>query len=92
MCSAIGIKALMVGAMCWLAAFNLYKWTLAEHSRFLTSWALFITFFHVALSLKCSIDTEILKKKHYLVANHIVAEVTLPLNLVVTIVYWLLLW
>ena len=92
LCSAIGIKALMVGTMCWQAVYNLYKWTLVEHSRALTSWALLLTFFHVALSLKCSIDTEISKKRRYLIANHIVAEVTLPINLVVTIVYWLLLW
>jgi len=42
----------------------------------------------VAISLKCSIDTSINRKKFWLAAHQYLFELTLPLNLLTSGVYW----
>ena len=56
--------------------------------RQLTYWALFSTTAMLAISLKCSFDDQIHKKRVWLRAHHVLFELLVPLNLLATTVYF----
>lgn len=84
-------KAILVGVLGLLSVmcFVLYPvQLLAKQLSYLT---LFATFALLVISLKCSMDTEIMRKRRWLRAHHILFELLVPLNMLVTAVYWTLL-
>ena len=85
------IKAMLLGLLFWVDAFNFYNYDTWSMMKKLTHWTQWLTLISVSLSLYCSMDFEISKKKSILNLNHKLFEIITPMNLVVTIVYWIML-
>ena len=88
MTSPFCVKAVLLGILLTIMAYVHYMYTLVGCARELTHWALWLTTLQIAISFKCSLDTEIESKKGWLAAHHILFEIVTPMNLLVTTVYW----
>jgi len=85
---AFTTKAILIGVLGFMcvACFMLYPIGLLASQ--LSYWGLFLTFAMVVISFKCSLDTQISRKRRWLRAHHILFELLVPLNMLVTVVYW----
>ena len=75
-------------------AFMFYTWPLSILVRQVTCWANLLTFTQLAISLYCSVmldSSTIGKARKTLATHHALFEVIVPINLMVTAVYWILL-
>ena len=68
----------------------IYEWEVHRLLRYFTNWAMIMTYLNIALSLKCSLDTKIEQKKNWLAFHHLSFELSCPMNLVSTSIYWTL--
>ena len=82
------IKSLALGVLLWINAFAFYWWRLRAMAEELTYWTLWVTTTFCLISMKCSLDMNINKKRGWLFAHHVLFETIAPLNILVTSVYW----
>ena len=82
------IKPLALGVLLWVNFFAMYKWSWKAMAEELTHWTLWLTMSFCIISMKCSLDMNISKKRGWLVAHHVLFEFICPLNILVTSVYW----
>ena len=47
-----------------------------------------LTWLNIALTLKCSLDTEIERKKTWLALHHLTFEIICPANIMIVAIYW----
>ena len=83
---SFNMRALVLGHLFTINAYILVTYDLCTCATELSHWGLWLTTLWVAISLKCSVDSEISSK--WLVANHILFEIITPMNLLITVVYW----
>ena len=82
------IKSLALGVLLWINAFAFYWWEFHKMAEELTYWTLWVTTTFCLISMKCSLDMNINKKRVWLFAHHVLFETIAPLNILVTTVYW----
>ena len=82
------IKPLAFGVLLWVNTYAMCVWSWIAMAEELTHWTLWLTMSFVFISMKCSLDMNIDKKRGWLVAHHVLFEFICPLNILVTSVYW----
>ena len=84
------VKALLFGVLAWITLYPIAftPCPLLELMETISHWACWTTTLFCFVSMKCSLDTGISKKWGWLTLHHLLFEITLPLNIVVTTVYW----
>ena len=83
------IKPLALGVLCWVNAYAFYVWDFFRMAEELTHWTLWLNMAFCLISMKCSLDMNINKKRGWLIAHHLLFECICPMNILVTTVYWL---
>ena len=86
--SAFTVKSILTGILSFLCFESLWLYPVHMLVRQLTYWGLFSTTLLMIISLKCSFDEQIHKKRGWLRAHHVLFEVFVPLNLLITTVYY----
>ena len=66
----------------------MYNYSLTSLAVYLTNWGMLCTILHLTLTIKCASDLKVKNKISLLGWNHIIFELTLILELVITVVYW----
>ena len=86
------VKSLIFGVLAWLTFYPIaFTYTLLELMETISHWACWSTTLFCLVSMKCSLDMNISKKRGWLILHHLLFEITLPLNIIVTILYWTML-
>ena len=87
--SPFALKAFMLGWLLFMFAYQLatteFRLVIAQ----MTNWALTLTIIHLGCSLYCSMDTH--GSLSVLALHHITFEMIVPMNMLVTVVYWVVL-
>ena len=81
-------KAILVGVLGWLCTISLIMYEARYMFTQLSYIALFLSFVFQAISLKCSMDTQIVRKTFWQKAHHWLFEVIFVLNMLVPAVYF----
>ena len=89
--SHFSLKAVLTGMMIFMMAISFAHWPFMFILEQMTFWVFFLTLLQVSISLKCSYDTDICSKPSWLKAHHVLLEVITPMNIIATVVYWLVL-
>ena len=86
--NAFTTKAILIGILLCINGYIVITYDIVLCAKELTHWALWLTTAQVMISLKCSMDPTIDKKLGWLAAHHIIFSLIMPMNLLVTSVYW----
>lgn len=82
------IKAVNIGILGWLCTASLLMYECSYMFTQLSYISLFLTFIFQVTSLKCSMDTQIVRKTVWLKTHHYLFELLLVLNALVVAVYF----
>ena len=82
------VRIVMLVILSCQIAFSISEWGLHDMFTYLTNLATMLTWLNIALTLKCSLDIDIEKKKTWLVLNHLTFEIISSLNIMVVAFYW----
>ena len=82
------VKAVLVGILSFLCFASIVMYGVWLLTKQMSYWGLFLTWAQLCVSLKCSLDLDIHSKPSQLRLHRYLLEMTLPLNLLVVLVYW----
>ena len=69
---------------------ELYMFPITSFHVYFTNWGLLVTVIVLALSIKCASDPDINSKPKLLAAHHLLFELGLIMDIIITVVYWTL--
>lgn len=86
--SVFMVKAILVGILGWLCTVSLIMYECSYMFTQLSYISLFLSFVYQVASLKCSMDTQIVRKTVWLKTHHYLFELLLVMNALVVAVYF----